>query len=76
MGKSRRKTKIFGNAGYSEKKDKRLCNRMLRKKVREKLHKEEYDAEFPLPNDVFNIWSMGKDGKHYWRDAADEDMRK
>jgi hypothetical protein len=76
MGKSRRKNKIFGNAGGSEKKDKQRCNRILRKKVREKLHKEDYDAEFPLPNEVFNIWSMAKDGKHYWKSATPRDMLK
>lgn len=76
MGKSYRHTKIFGNGGNSEKKDKRLCNRMLRNKVRMRLHEEDYDSPMPLPNEVFNIWSMSKDGKHYWKDATDKDMIK
>ena len=32
MGKSVRKTKIFGNSGRSEKQDKRINNRMFRRK--------------------------------------------
>ena len=79
MGKSQRKHKIFGIAGgrrESEKKDKRLCNRSLRSKVRRQLKHGDPDAPFPLPDEVFNIWSMSKEGKRYWPDAEDKDMRK
>ena len=76
MGKSYRKTKIFGCAGGSDKKDKRLCNRALRKKVREQLKQEDYDKPFPIKQEIIDEYSMTNDGKHYWKDAKDEDMRK
>ena len=76
MGKSYKKSKFFGNAGGSEKKDKQWCNRSLRHKVKQKLEAEEFDAPMPLPNEVRNIWSMAKDGKHYWPGATKRDMGK
>ena len=76
MGKSYRKTKIFGNASNSEKKDKQWCNRKIRHRVRKKLKDGDFDAPMPLPNEVHNIWSMAKDGKHYWKGATEKDMGK
>lgn len=76
MGKSYRKTKIFGNAGGSEKQDKRWCNKKIRHKVREQLEDEDYDTPMPLPNEVHNVWGMAKDGKSYWPEATEKDMRK
>ena len=37
MSRSRKKTPIFGWAGHSEKKDKRIANRMFRKKEKLKM---------------------------------------
>jgi hypothetical protein len=77
MGKSRRKTKIFGmTLAKSEKEDKRHCNRALRRKVKSQLSTGDYETPMPLPNEVVNIWSMDKDGKQYWPDAEEKDMRK
>ena len=76
MGKSYRKTKIFPNAGGSEKRDKQWCSRKIRHKVKCRLKDEDFDSPFPLPNEVHNVWSMAKDGKHWWGDATERDMGK
>ena len=79
MGKSFRKTKIFGIAGgrkSSEAWDKRQCNKKIRHKVKERLEAEDYDTPMPLPNEVHNEWGMAKDGKHWWSDATKRDMGK
>lgn len=76
MGKSKKKTKIFGHCGHSEKKDKRFANRMFRRKQKAAIQVGELDK---LPTDVeevYPIWSMSKDGKEYWPDAQEKDMRK
>jgi len=65
MGKSYRKTPIIGIAGDSEKKDKQIANGKFRKRSKQKLHEEDLDG---LPYDldeVYNKWSMAKDGKTY-----------
>ena len=49
MSNSRKKTKIFGNAGSSEKQDKRINNRMFRRKeniVNNEIEKEIYDRRY------------------------------
>ena len=76
MGKSYRKTKIFGNASGSEKKDKQLCNRKIRHKVRQQIEEGDFETPMPLPNEVYNEWGMAKDGKSYWKDATERDMGK
>jgi hypothetical protein len=76
MSRSKRKTKIFGYCGFSEKKDKRMANRIFRRKTRCFL---KIDVENTLPidlNEVYNVYNMEKDGKHYWADAPDKAMRK
>lgn len=62
MGKSRRRTPIVGvTTARSEKDDKRIVNRAIRRKSRVLVYKE--DAIFPIPNEVLDKWSMAKDGK-------------
>ena len=75
MSRSRRKTPIFGMTGArSEKQDKRLANRALRRKFKESIGA---DAEvYPIIEDVSNVWSFEKDGKHFWPQASKKDMRK
>jgi len=69
MSRSRKKTPIFGNAGGSEKKDKRLANRMFRRKEKVKIATEQYN-DLPIKMDeVMNSWVMSKDGKSYWKNA-------
>jgi hypothetical protein len=76
MGKSKRKTKIFGHCGNSEKKDKRLANRMFRRKQKAAIEVGEFD-KIPIDmEEVCPIWSMSKDGKEYWADAPEKSMRK
>ena len=76
MGKSKRKTKIFGHAGTSEKQDKRKANRMFRRKQKSAIQVGEFD-KMPLDlEEVYPIWSMDKDGKSYWENATPKDMRK
>jgi len=70
MSRSRRRTKIFGNAvASSEKQDKRKANRALRRRVKS----GDYDA---MIKDVSDPWAFNKDGKNYWEDATEKDMRK
>ena len=77
MGKSFKKTKIFGNtSSKSEKEDKRICNRALRSKVKQQIKYGDPEAPFPTQEEVFAIWSMSKDGKGYWKSASKKDMRK
>lgn len=76
MSRSKRKVKIFGNCGHSEKQDKRRANRAFRRKQRVAIHKEDFE-KLPIDlEEVASIWSMSKDGKSYWEDASEKDMRK
>jgi hypothetical protein len=34
------------------------------------------DTLVPDINEVSNVWNFPKDGKHYWADAQEKDMRK
>jgi len=67
MSRSRKHTPISGIAiAKSEKWDKRLCNKIIRLKVKKLLGKDYEEYLDPLPNECRNVWSMAKDGKHYW----------
>ena len=35
-----------------------------------------YDEVMPLLREVSNVWCFDKDGKAYWRDASEKDLRK
>ena len=77
MGKSYRKHKIFGCAATSsEKKDKILHHRKMRRKVKDQIQKEDFDTPFPVDNEVSNVWTWNKDGKQYWGEATEIDMGK
>jgi hypothetical protein len=75
MSRSYRKTKIFGmTKAESEKKDKRLANRRLRKAIS---NMDLLETEIvPTIEDVSNVWSFDKDGRQYWHNATKKDMRK
>jgi hypothetical protein len=63
MSRSRRKTPIRGiTTAQSEKQDKRIANRRLRRRVRSALRVDP-DAPLPLLREVSNPWRMDKDGK-------------
>jgi hypothetical protein len=70
MSRSYRKTPITGiTMARSEKTDKRLANRRLRRKVKTGA------LELRL-REVSDIWGFEKDGKIYWRDLPEKEMRK
>ena len=76
MGKSFRKTPIFGNTtAESEKKDKRLANRIFRRHNRQYLRVDP-DRLWNNINEALNAYSMAKDGKNYWDDVPEKYMRK
>ena len=60
MSRSKRKTPVFGIiAARSEKQDKRLANRKLRRKTR-------IDPEnAPMLREVSDVWGFAKDGKKF-----------
>lgn len=69
MSRSYRKTKVFGIAGGSDKMGKRFANRALRKRVKQ----GAWDLRI---REVSDPWDWSKDGKHYWANATERDMRK
>lgn len=68
MSRSYRKNSISGiTTAKSEKKDKQVCNKKLRRKIKQIMETKEIDNWlFPIPNEVQNIWLMSKDGKAYF----------
>ncbi|MBY0359140.1 MAG: hypothetical protein K2W82_14145 [Candidatus Obscuribacterales bacterium] len=76
MSRSYRHTPIRGNGGDSEKQDKRIYNRRLRRAVRTALvaavRGDDCDSLIlPLVRDVSNPWDMSKDGKSYDKSTAE-----
>ena len=67
MGKSRKKTPIFGICGGSEKGDKRIANRKFRRITKDKISHNQIDKLPYDMNEIVNVWSMSKDGKYYWK---------
>lgn len=77
MSRSRRKTPIRGmSSADSEKQDKRMANRKLRRRVRSALRVEP-EAPLPRLREVSNPWSMDKDGKRFFDpERCPQEMRK
>jgi len=66
MSRSKRKTPVVGfTTSRSEKQEKRLINRALRRKSKVILKDvdEEENYILPIADDYMNVWSMSKDGK-------------
>lgn len=75
MSRSRKKTPYFSySVRISEKYDKRIANRRLRKAV--KLAIFRGDEIIPIMREISNVWDMVKDGKHYVSDIDEKYMRK
>ncbi len=75
MSRSKRKTKICGwTSASSEKEDKQLANRKLRRIVKEKLKSGK--VILPKLREVSDVWCFDKDGKGYRADMDDKDLRK
>jgi hypothetical protein len=75
MSRSFKKSPVSGwTTAMSEKKDKRLANRRLRKASGERIGrymKNDLDAlVMPMLREVSNVWGFSKDGKHYVTDPA------
>ena len=63
MSRSRRKTPVCGiTTSDTEKQDKRLANRRLRRKVRVALAAQP-DGVLPAVREVSSVWAFDKDGK-------------
>ncbi len=74
MSRSRKKIAITGwTTARSEKKDKRIINRSLRRQTRRILEGDAEDAIFPIQDDVMSLWSMQKDGKCWHREEKPPD---
>lgn len=70
MSRSRRKTPIFGIGSLkSERQDKHIWHSRMRARIRTGIGStvglEGYAA--PTENEVGQVWTMAKDGKHYFR---------
>jgi len=65
MSRSRKKQPVTSvTTETSEKQDKRLANRVLRRNTRRQLGKDPEEAVLPEMREVSDPWMMGKDGKH------------
>lgn len=83
MGKSRKHTSVTGNTcSASEKQDKIMAHRRMRRLARGRLHKHtvakltEEDAE-DLPcrlREVSDVWTFDKDGKHRFDPRVDPEL--
>jgi hypothetical protein len=63
MSRSRRKSPVRGiTTSETEKRDKRIANRRLRRAVRVRLSADPDDV-FPALREVSSVWSFDKDGK-------------
>lgn len=66
MSRSYRSSPIVGNTVVSsEKTDKEIANRRLRRIVRQLLHDNSAQVVLPLRREVADVWWMGKDGKQW-----------
>ena len=75
MSRSKKKKPIFGyTTCESEKEDKRITNRKYRRKINQSLISGK--EVLPTIREISNIWSFGKDGKHYYKYAESKDLRK
>lgn len=71
VSRSKRKTPFFGHTtAVSEKEDKTIWHRAFRRAMKQFLD-EKVDIRY-----YSDPWNMNKDGKQYYKQATDEDMRK
>jgi glycerol-3-phosphate dehydrogenase len=75
MARSYRHTPIFGiTTSSSEKQDKRIANRRLRRAARHAMQRGK--EMLPTLREVSDVWSFDKDGRKYDRAAGAQAMRK
>jgi hypothetical protein len=71
MSRSRKHTPISSNTtSSSEKRDKRIANRKLRRRTKATVQTNPEAESLPELREVSDVWGMDKDGKHYFN--ADE----
>jgi hypothetical protein len=69
MSRSRKKHLIVGvTTAESEKYNKRVANRNMRRKVKSMLKNGNCD-KIPLIREISNVWLFAKDGKSFWNDV-------
>lgn len=73
MSRSYKKTPICGNAiSVSDKKGKQIANRKFRCAERTLINSSRFD-DLPINmNQVYNVWSLPKDGKRYFGRMKDD----
>jgi hypothetical protein len=78
MARSRKKTPICGiTTARSEKQDKRLANRKVRRAVNQALTTSLELEVLPHRRELTNPWTMAKDGKTWFdADRFPEELRK
>ncbi len=78
MSRSRKKTPIGGiTTARSERQDKRLANRKVRRHVRVALVAHSDRDVLPDLRQISNVWTMAKDGKRYFdQHRYPKEMRK
>jgi hypothetical protein len=86
MSRSIKRTPIVGHTtAETEKHDKRLANRCLRRRTRQVLRTKGEGApnqvvvgvgELPLMREVSNVYCFSKDGKQWLDDPDPKDLRK
>ena len=75
MSNSKRKLPILPNClSVSEKAEKQLANRKLRRLVKERLSDSKY--ELPDLKEVSSNWNWPKDGKSYRSDLTNKQLTK
>tara|TARA_R100000935_G_scaffold34622_1_gene55262 strand:+ start:1079 stop:1306 length:228 start_codon:yes stop_codon:yes gene_type:complete len=75
MSNSKRKLPILLNCiAVSEKDEKQLANRKLRRLVKEKL--SDFNYELPALKEVDSNWNWPKDGKSYRSDLTNKQLTK
>jgi hypothetical protein len=75
VSRSRKKIPILGfSSSESEKKDKRMANRMFRRINKQLLHTGN-DLVNDM-NEIMTRWEMDKDDKRYVKDVSSKEMRK
>lgn len=75
MSRSFRKNKICGyTSKESEKSDKTIANKKLRRLVKVRIQKKS--EHLPILKEVSNIWWFDKDGKHYYPEMTKKEQSK
>lgn len=67
MSRSRKKRPFAAHCGGSQKKDKRICNRVMRRTGRESLRLHGDEAMFLCHDEARNKWVMVQDGPRRYR---------